>query len=394
MTIERNKAVGVSLIVLGVSAIVSALVANNNFSSSSKQLISPLAIFSPSSKSKLISSAENQKVIFGFLPYWNIKYEPSINYSQLTHLAFFGLDIDKNGNIKTRVNPGEAEPGWTAYRSPVFGSIVRKAHDANVRVIMVLRAFDNETIESIVASKTKQEKLIENTLTIVKQKNLDGINIDFEYVGAPPQKIRDQFTGFVKEFHNRCSLFLASCSLSVDTYADAATSTRIWDLAALGPLVDHIIVMAYDFTRPSSDYSGPVAPLDQIKQAIAEYSKQIPLQKLLLGVPYYGYEWPTYSPEPMSKTINNGYIATYKRVIESILKGDVNFGWDIESFTPYIISTESGKTTQIFYDDVRSLGLKYDFVNETGLGGIAIWALGYDHDRPELWQLLKEKFKP
>ena len=388
---EKSKAWGISLIVLGLSAIISAIIVSKSSGAFSKALITPLPVFPSLTKSQT-SLTKERKIVFGFLPYWNMKYEPSINYSLLTHIAFFGLDVDKNGSIKTRVNRQEAEPGWTAYRSPVFGSIVRKAHNADTKVILVLRAFDNETIESIVGSKPKQTKLIEETLAIVKQKNLDGVNIDFEYVGPPLISVRNQFTEFIASFRTTCSLLLVACHLSVDTYADAAASDRLWDLAKLEPLVNHIIVMAYDFTRPSSDYSGPVAPLDQIKLAIAEYAKQVKLNKLLLGVPYYGYEWPTYSQEPMSKTIDNGYIATYKRVIESILKGDFDSGWDLTSFTPYIVSTESGKTTQIFYDDARSLGLKYDFVNDSGLGGVAIWALGYDHGRPELWELIRDKF--
>lgn len=354
-------------------------------------LLSPLpSSFVTFEKNK--DSTRPKKIIFGFLPFWNIKYESSIRYHQLSDIAFFGLDVAPDGTIRTRTKDGFEEPGWTAYQSASFGTIVRKAHDSGTKVILVLRAFDNDTIESVLLNKQKQKKLIDKTIEILKLKNLDGVNIDFEYVGSPPKNVRDQFTAFVDSFRSSCRLSLVACDVSVDAYADAATSDRLWDFPALAPLIDYIVVMAYDFTRPSSDYSGPVAPLDQIKLAIQAYAMMVPQNKLLLGVPYYGYEWPTYSKEPISKTSDIGYIATYKRIKELILGASSQLGWDENSFTPYLISTESGKTTQIFYDDARSLGLKYDFVNEANLGGVALWALGYDTPNTELWGLLQEKF--
>lgn len=338
------------------------------------------------------SSHYPKKEIFGFLPFWNLKEEPSIRYAQLSTIAFFGLDVAPNGTIRTQTADGYEEPGWTAYRSGTFGTIVRKAHDSGTKVVLVLRAFDNDTIESVLLDKKKQEKLIAATMDIIRLKRLDGVNIDFEYVGSPPKNVRNQFTAFIGSFRSTCNLSLVTCNLSIDAYADAATATRIWDIPAIEEEVDHIVVMAYDFTRPSSDYSGPVAPLQQIKESVVAYLRDVPPNKLLLGVPYYGYEWPTYSKEPVSKTKSEGYIATYKRVKELVGSAASILGWDSESFTPYLISTESGQTSQIFYDDTRSLGLKYDFINETNLGGVAIWALGYDTPNTELWGLLKEKF--
>lgn len=357
------------------------------------QLISPLPTWRLAAAPTLHgqdNQQESEKIIFGFLPYWNNKYEPSIRYSQLTHIAFFGLDVNKSGSVNKKAKDGYEEPGWTAYQSSLFGTIVRKAHSNGAHVVLVLRAFDNATIESVLLQEKNQKRLVQETVDIITSRGLDGVNVDFEYVDAPPPNVRRQFTTFVQRMRQELG---ASRHLSVDMYANAINNDLLWDIPALSEIVDHIVVMAYDFTRPSSDYSGPVAPLHSIKESISAYSKKVTLSKLLLGIPYYGYEWPTYSKEPISKTRDVGYIATYKRVQELILGASAKTGWDEKSFTPYVISTESGQTTQIFYDDLRSLGLKYDFVNDSNLGGIAIWALGYDTPRPELWKLLEEKFK-
>ena len=60
--------------------------------------------------------------------------------------------------------------------------------------------------------------------------------------------------------------------------------------------------------------------------------------------------------------------------------------------SPRLTYTENNNTYQIYYENETSLGLKYDLVNESGLAGIAIWALGYDGQFPNLWNLLPEKF--
>lgn len=359
-------------------------------------LPSTTSLFSPFPTTHHLSQnpppTTHHKIVFGFLPYWNLKYEQFVRYDLLTHIAFFGFDVTPDGSIKTHTNDGYEEPGWTAYQSSTFGAMVRQAHDHQTKIVLVLRAFDNDTIESILLNSQNRQRLIDETMEIVELKNLDGVNIDFEYVDSPPEIVRRRFVEFIKDLRLACFESLAGCHISVDAYADAAQEQRLWDLAALTPHLDQLVVMAYDFTRPGSDYSGPVAPLHQIKESISAYTNHVPPEKMLLGIAYYGYEWPTYSNQPMSKTKDRGYLASYQRIKELVLGTAAQLGWDEESFTPYLISTESGQTTQIFYDDTRSLSLKYDFVNESDLSGVAIWALGYDGKNPELWNLLEEKF--
>ena len=73
--------------------------------------------------------------------------------------------------------------------------------------------------------------------------------------------------------------------------------------------------------------------------------------------------------------------------------------WDPTESTPWTAyrwkACSDCPTTwrQLYYDDTQSLGLKYDLVNARGLRGAGIWALGYDGSRPELYALLKAKFR-
>ena len=60
------------------------------------------------------------------------------------------------------------------------------------------------------------------------------------------------------------------------------------------------------------------------------------------------------------------------------------------SWKAYYVPSD-GTWRMVFIDDPKSLSYKYDFAKDKKLGGVGMWALGFD-DGPEMWTLLKEKF--
>src|SRR5207248_9670661 len=67
-----------------------------------------------------------------------------------------------------------------------------------------------------------------------------------------------------------------------------------YDYAALGGQADLITIMAYDW-RGAWSGPGPVAPYDWVEQVLAFATSQIPAEKVLLGLAFYGYDWNTTS---------------------------------------------------------------------------------------------------
>ena len=351
------------------------------------------------------STATNTRIVYGFLPFWNLKYASNFRYQFLTHLAFFSLDVDSQGNIRTRTDDGYTEPGWSAYQDEVFGRITRQARQHGVKIVLTLTAMDQATIEAVIASPKAQARLLNHLHQIIDLKNLDGINIDFEYAGTPTPTVQNRFTQFVKLLSQNLKADYPRLELSLDVFADTALKFRIWDLPRLAPSLDHIIVMAYDFHRPSSPIAGPIAPLRggcptcpwnlDVTQTLAALTKAIPASKIILGVPYYGYGWQTTSDQIGATTYpDSGELATFNRIQQILGATDADITqisqvWDEASLSPYLTYKLSGRWHQIWFEDERSLQLKYALVNQTGLAGIAIWALGYDGDHQQLWHLLK-----
>ncbi len=344
------------------------------------------------------------KIVYGFIPYWNYKYHQEIPYHQLTHLTAFGITFQEDGTIQTR-EADYQEPGWRSFSTANFSHIQRNTKNAGTKLILTLISFDNDITDSIIFSDENTQTFISQTLNFMEEKNFDGINIDFEYLGNPDQQTKDQFTLFVSKLTQAVKQKNPNHHTSIDVFADSADSNRIWDLKNLAPLVDHVIIMAYDFHRPSSTQAGPVAPLygagnnwtEDITSLLAKHILLTPPEKILLGVPYYGYEWRTFSQDFQSSTYKGtGGLATYKRVKQHLQDNpDTQINWDEASLSPWFsyLEEDTDHTYQIYYDDPKSLGLKYDLINQTNLAGTAIWALGYDGGAPEIWNLIDQKFR-
>ena len=62
--------------------------------------------------------------VFGYLPYWVYASYPSLNYSLLTTIAYFGVEINGSGNIINFRN-------WPA------AGLINEAHSHGVRVAMI-----------------------------------------------------------------------------------------------------------------------------------------------------------------------------------------------------------------------------------------------------------------
>jgi spore germination protein YaaH len=381
-------------------------------------LISPLDVISSLAPNAAILP-QPQRVVYGFLPYWNMKYSDQIPLRYITHLAYFGIDLNDDGSLREFDKPGEAEPGLRQLKSTEFSVLARQIKLTGKKSILLVRAFDPEQIESIVNSPKASQTAIDSIMELVVGRRFDGINVDFEYVGAPDEQTRDNFTRFVADLARSCRAQLSGCEISVDVFADTSVKNRLWDLQALAPHVDHIIVMAYDYYRPSSNQAGPVAPLRgacgtgfgaiagtstdkvcleyDVTKSMADTLKQVSAEKIIMGIPFYGYEWRTASVLFLANTYpRTGGTATYRRIRELLETppekvGSISAQWNPDTLSPYIVYDEDGELFQIHYEDTRSLGLKLDLVNQTNLGGIAIWALGYESPYEDLWDVIADK---
>jgi spore germination protein len=165
-------------------------------------------------------------------------------------------------------------------------------------------------------------------------------------------------------------------------------------------------MMAYDFAVASSQNAMPTDPLYgastgkywyDVSTAVNDFLTQMPANKLILGVPYYGYNYMVYSPTVKAETLASSWRGSNVSETYSFVSNNVTAqmsGWDKEGEVGWKAYYDSSTQTWriVFADDVKSLSLKYDFAKSKNLEGVGMWALGNDDGHSELWALLADKF--
>jgi hypothetical protein len=173
--------------------------------------------------------------------------------------------------------------------------------------------------------------------------------------------------------------------------------------------------MAYDLeysnaSRPPincrSFCLGPTAPLSgyyyNVTSTTAQYAAVVPVSKVILGVPYYGRKGcvsgAAPNQYPSGAVVADTYLdASTESTAPGVQAGsfaahrDANDPAGQERWDSWY-NTTMNCTRELYWDDVTSLGLKYDLVNRNNLRGVGIWNLNYGGGAPELWNLLSYKF--
>jgi spore germination protein YaaH len=335
------------------------------------------------------------KKVLGWHPYWQGETWNTYDFSNLSTVAYFSYEV----------NPSTG--GYSTIRSWETTGLIEAAHAAGTKVVLTVTNFGNANNASILNNATRRETLITTLISVVKARNGDGVNIDFETVASAE---RAALTSFMNTLSDRFHAEIPGSRVSIALPALFST-TNAFDVAGMTQ-VDDFLIMGYDYWYAGSSYAGPVAPLApsgwdywgptlNLTKSVDGYLTVLPAAKLMLALPYYGRRWAT-STDAIGATgyTQNSKVAsasrTYAAAKEEIATKGYTRQWNSQGSVPYYVYQENGQWFQTFYDDAESLGLKYDLVNNKGLAGIGIWALGYDSPgvNPELNNLLRTKFPP
>lgn len=273
-------------------------------------------------------------------------------------------------------------------------NLISYAHDRGSKVVLSFQARSFNDANNLLSNSAARVKAVSNLLNEVRIHNFDGIENDIENASGSQ---RDNMTLFQKELAGTFWASNPNYSVSVDV---AITNwNNLFDGPAIKDHANYVLIMAYDVFHYNGAQAGPNAPINGDNLYWASVTKgieywtitgQIPREKILLGIPYYGYRWPTINNQRLAKTAGIGSYIHLNQIPSSY---NYPRNWDNLWKTPWQAWQSGSQWYQLHYDDVESLGIKYDLVNSENLAGIGIWTITYGIDRPELWQLIQEKFK-
>jgi len=289
----------------------------------------------------------SKKIIVAYVTSWtNVIPDPTY----ITHLNYAFVHVNANFN-GVRVDNPERLRKLTALKNA----------NPNLKVLISIGGWGSGKFSEMAASDTTRTKFAEDCLRIIKEFNLDGIDIDWEYptskaanISASPNDTQNYtllMTAIRSKIGNNKLLTLASC-------ADA----KYIDFKAIEPIVNFVNIMTYDMGNPPTHHAGlyrsKYTGWISVDEAVtAHVTAGMPIKKLVLGIPFYGH----------GKSGIANFI-DYKEVIK--LSGYKN-QWDTVAKVPYL-ENDKGEFV-CTYENPESIQIKCEYLLNRGMLGAMYW---------------------
>ncbi|MEA4896116.1 MAG: LysM peptidoglycan-binding domain-containing protein [Oscillospiraceae bacterium] len=294
----------------------------------------------------------------------------------LTYLSIFSYQVRENGSLK---GIDDADP-------------IRISRAAGTAPLMVITnieegsGFSSELAHEILTNPQTQDALIGNILGVLQGNNYYGLVIDFEYL-FPEDK--ENYVNFVRKVVNRLRPmgYKAMVALAPKTSADQkGLLYEAHDYPAIGALADNVILMTYEWGY----LRGPaeaVAPINKVRQVLDYAVSEIPSEKILMGMPNYGYDWTL----PFIKG-SVARILTNYGAVELAKKVGARIQFDNTAQAPFFNYYDSDRRRhEVWFDDARSYYARLRLVDEYKLGGVSYWTTN-NYFAPN-WRVLNSMYK-
>jgi spore germination protein len=271
----------------------------------------------------------------------------------ITDLCLFGVNITRDGRIRETV----ARPAVTM----VDGS--RPA------IHLVIAELSNQALMHFALDPRYgvAPLLVEDICRIAK--DFDGIQIDFEAVAREDAEVFRAFLGSLK------SRLPAGKKLSIAVPARTKQIADAYDYTRIAPIVDRMIVMAYD-EHWSTSSPGPVASLPWCTRIVDYARGAVEGGKLVMGLPLYGRAW------------QDKKLATALR-FENVqdLLAEKNPAADYEPDLGAWFEYTESVVVKVYYDDIRSITEKLRLYRARGVTSVSFWRIG--QGPPDLWSSMR-----
>ncbi|MDP4182251.1 MAG: glycosyl hydrolase family 18 protein [Bacillota bacterium] len=300
--------------------------------------------------------------------------------------------VNEVGRYLTYISPFSYQVNADGTINDIEDSAIRNtASNYNVASLMVITNFSEgnfrtELAHTILTNNDIQQKLIDNVLATMKDKKFYGLNIDFERVLPADRELYNSFLRkMAQTLHN--NNYVLSTSLAPKI---SATQVGEWyeahDYPAHGEIVDFVIIMTYEWGWSG----GPpmaVAPINSVKKVLDYAVSVIPPKKIIMGMPLYGYDWklPYVPGGPFAARVSPQKALSIASNYGSIVK------YDQVAQSPFFNYYDENKVNHVvWFEDARSVRVKFLTAVEYGLRGVSYWLLGQSF--PQNWAVLDDMF--
>ncbi len=336
-----------------------------------------------------IKTAQPKQVI-GFLPYWLLDKAKRSYAGEITTLTYFSLNAGKDGHIVKLASPQQDEPGWYALYSGKINPFFADARKNNIKLSLAVASGDPQAIDQMINKPTKNaNNLITDIIPLMKKYHFQDLNLDIEDSATPSQAQQANFVQFIKTVKEQMDeRKLGTLTIEI-TPTDVIIPSLI-NIQKVAPYVNNIVIMAYDYHSSVSAVTGAVAPLTgagvdseyDVTTAVEKALQMTPSEKIILGMPLYGYEWQTLSTAIHSAVIPGTALTASNNRMQSLLSSCTSCSvfFDNESQEEFVVYRDPSTETfhQFYFPTQQTVTSTINLANEKELNGVALWALGYE----------------
>jgi len=302
-----------------------------------------------------------------------------LDFAMTSTISFFSLEATSTGAI-------HQDGRWRIWNSANVDRLIERAHAAGTKVVISLARFSwsaaqRKVSTTLLASADARARLATDFADEVVRRGVDGINVDFEPI---PIGQKANFTDLVR----RLRLALDARGPGYQLTFDVVGHFESYDVGGLllPGGADAVYLMGYHYAGTFSTIAHGTAPLGgpryDVGDAIRGLRKVARPRQLIVGVPYYGHLWPTKSGALNARTTAGGYDVTYDKARTIAAARGSSFD-TVEQVSRVVWRGRACSTCpiqwfQMYYDDARSLGVKWAEFRRQGLLGTGIWTSAFE----------------
>jgi spore germination protein len=327
-------------------------------------LIAGLVVFGVQ---RLSAPPPRPRVVVASVPYWSTQHGTDAvlaNRRAVNEVSPWIYGLGSSGQIVEQHGPGQAG---------VINANIKRLRAAGLPLVPSVANVTNgqwsyQPVARILHNPALMNQQIDAIVRLVESNHYAGIDIDYEQLQAGD---RQDFTTFCERLAG--ALHAKGKLLSVALFAKTSNAgnqpTNVaQDYRAIGQVADQVRLMGYDYHWAGSA-PGPIAPVDWLRDVLRYAKSQIPADKIVLGIPLYGYDW----------SGGHGTGISWLQALRLSREYHAAPRYDTQAQAPWFTYTDSaGRKHTVWFENAASSRAKFDVAEGAGIGGVYLWMFGYE----------------
>ncbi len=268
--------------------------------------------------------------------------------------------------------------------------LISAAKTYNTKPVMVITntveggGFRSEITDSVLNSDEIRQTLISNIVSTARRKGYGGVDVDFEYIYPKDREKYNEFLQLLAAQLDRYGLTLSTAIAPKISATQQGTLYEAHDYRFHGETVDRVIIMTYEWGYL---YGPPmaVAPINEVKKVLTYAVTEIPSDKILMGVPNYGYDWTL--PFEQGRPARILSVANANRLAFDV-GAEIQFSET--AMSPFFEYTQNGSNHIVWFENPRSIKAKAELVTDFNLAGLSIWTV--NQRNLQMWRVIDDIF--